>query len=89
MVFERGFARLQHFFDAKSNFPKAWQEASDSSKRILFATSEELEEVNADLLRILSRFEDRVEDTSLRPVDALPVEVLLFTYPVRLPGGTA
>ena len=40
MVFERGFTRLQHFFDAKSNYSKAWQEASDSSQVILFATPE-------------------------------------------------
>jgi DNA-binding transcriptional ArsR family regulator len=89
MIFERGFARLQHFFDVKSNFPKAWQEASDSSEVILFATPKELQEVNADLLGILSRFHDRIEDKSLRPADSLPVEVLLFSYPVRLPGGAA
>jgi hypothetical protein len=89
MVFERGLARLRHFFDVKSNFPKAWQEASDSSEMILFATPEELQEVNADLLGILSRFRDRIEDKSLRPADSLPVEVLLFSYPVRLPGGDA
>ncbi|MHB8379792.1 MAG: winged helix-turn-helix domain-containing protein [Acidimicrobiales bacterium] len=87
MVFERGFARLQQFFDAKSNFPKAWQEASESSQVILFATSDELGQLNADVLGLLSRFHERLEDKSLRPDDALPVEVLMFSYPVRPPGG--
>jgi len=87
MVFERGFARLQHFFDTKSDFPKEWQEASDSTEVILFATPDELRQVNSEVLAVLSRFHDRLQDTSLRPVDSLPVEVLMFSYPVRLPGG--
>jgi predicted transcriptional regulator len=87
MVFERGLARLQHFFDTKSNFPKAWQEASDSTEVIFFATPEELRQVNSEVLEVLSRFHDRLQDKSLRPDDSLPVEVLMFSHPIRLPGG--
>jgi DNA-binding transcriptional ArsR family regulator len=87
MVFERGFARLQHFFETKSDFPKAWQEASDSTEVVLFATPDELRQVNSEVLAVLSRFHDRLEDKSLRPVDSLPVEVLVFSHPLRLPGG--
>lgn len=87
LVFERGFARLQLFFDTKANYPKSWQEAADSSEVILFVTPEELQEVNAELLATLSRYHDRIENAARRPADSLPVEVLLFSYPIRLPGG--
>lgn len=85
LVLDRCFARLQHFFDTKSSYPKAWQEATDSSEAILFVTPEELLDVSASLLEVLNRFQGRLSDHSLRPVDALPVEVLMFTYPLRLP----
>ena len=87
LLFERAFARLQHFFDTRSNYPKSWQEAADSGEFILFVTPEELKEVNTKLVETLARFHDRLSDASLRPADSLPVEVLTFSYPIRLPGS--
>jgi DNA-binding transcriptional ArsR family regulator len=89
MVFERGLARLQHFHDTKLNYPKAWREASDNSEAVLFVTPDELREVTAELLGVVNRFHERLSDSSLRPIDSLPVEVLMFCYPIRLPGGAS
>jgi hypothetical protein len=35
---------------------------------------------------LLSRFQDRVTDPSLRPAGSLPVELLVVSYPINLPG---
>ena len=35
---------------------------------------------------IIDRYRDRLTDPALRPGDSLPIEMLMFSYPVRLPG---
>jgi DNA-binding transcriptional ArsR family regulator len=85
LVYDRAFARLQHFHDTKANFPKEWREASDTIQSMIFLTADELEEINVQLVEIVSRFQDRLADASLRPRGALPVEILTFAYPIRLP----
>jgi len=80
----RAFDRLQAFQEAKSSYPRAWQEAADSIQSIIFLTPEELTEVNARLFEVIDRFSERITDPGQRPSGALPVEVLTFTFPIRL-----
>ena len=80
----RAFDRLQAFQEAKSSYPRAWQEAADSIQSIIFLTPEELTEVNARLFEVIDRFSERITDPGQRPRGALPVEVLTFTFPIRL-----
>jgi DNA-binding transcriptional ArsR family regulator len=87
MVFDRAMSRLSDYISTKSNYPKAWQEASESVESLLWVTPAELEEVTKDVLGILNRFIDRNADPSLRTEDSLPVEALMFTYPIRFPGS--
>jgi predicted ArsR family transcriptional regulator len=88
LVTDRAIARMQNYNVTKANYSKAWQEASDSTEAVLFVTPEELSQLTADLREVLGRFEGRLTRVDERPADALPVEVLLFTYPVRFSGGT-
>jgi predicted ArsR family transcriptional regulator len=85
LVIDRAWARLQHFIDAKTSFPREWQEAAANTESIAFITPEETHEMNRQLLEIVSRFNDRLTDPALRPDGSLPVEILAFMYPVRLP----
>jgi hypothetical protein len=87
MVFERAMSRLASFITTKSNFPKVWQEASQNIETILWVTPEELEQVTREVLGIFNRFLDRISDASARTEGSLPVEALMFAYPVRLPGS--
>jgi DNA-binding transcriptional ArsR family regulator len=87
MVFDRAMSRLASFINAKASFPKVWQEASQNIETILWVTPEELDSVTREILSIFNRFLDRVSDPSTRTEGALPVEALMFTYPVRLPGS--
>lgn len=87
MVFDRAMGRLSNFYNAKQRFSKEWQEAAESAETILWVTPAELKEVTTEVLSIFQRFHERIGDPSRRTEDSLPVEVLLFSYPVRLPGG--
>jgi predicted transcriptional regulator len=85
MVIDRAFARLQNFIDARTSYPRQWQENAGSYESILHITVNELKEVQEEFASIFLRFHDRLADPSLRPPDSLPVEVLLFGFPMRLP----
>ncbi len=84
MVFDRAMSRLASFINSKSSFPKDWQEASQNVETILWVSPAELEAVTQEVLGVFNRFFDRITDTSLRTEGSLPVEVLMFAYPVRL-----
>jgi DNA-binding transcriptional ArsR family regulator len=86
LLTERAFARIRRFYDTKANLPKVWQEASDSTQAMIVVTPEELREVNTQLLTILQSFHPRLENHSLRPEGAVPVELLVFAFPVQGPS---
>ena len=86
LLFERAFTRIRQFYDTKADLPTVWQEASDTTQAFLYVTPEELTEINAQLLSILQSFHPRLENHSLRPVDALPIELLVFAFPTHGPS---
>jgi hypothetical protein len=87
MVFDRAMGRLSSYISTKANFPKEWQEASQNVETLLWVTPAELQSLTNEVLEIFNRFRDRITDSSLRAEGSLPVEALMFTYPVRLPGS--
>jgi DNA-binding transcriptional ArsR family regulator len=88
MVFDRALGRLASYLNTKTSFPKVWQEAAQNIETILWVTPDELETVSQEVMGIFNRFRDRITDSSTRTEGSLPVEALLFTYPVRLPGSS-
>jgi predicted ArsR family transcriptional regulator len=87
LVTDRAIARMQQFQDTKSNFPKEWQEVSESTEAVLFVTPNELSELNEQVLAVLMRYHSRLTEIDQRPEGSLPVEVLVFRYPVRFSGA--
>lgn len=79
--------RLQEWQQTRSGWPEEWQQASDQSQFILWATPEEAQEVVDAYRRILSRFKDRLVDESSRPEGARAFEVLTFAYPTSRQGA--
>jgi DNA-binding transcriptional ArsR family regulator len=67
----------------------AAQEAlTSAAQTVAYVTRPEAEQVMAELLEVVSRYQDRLADQSLRPADAVPLELLLFTYPLdAIPPG--
>jgi DNA-binding transcriptional ArsR family regulator len=84
---ERYFGRLQTWEDTRKSYPKEWQEVSNESEFILYATRQEIEAVEEEVFKVMMRFQDRLANPELRPEGALPVEGLLFLYPMRHPAG--
>jgi hypothetical protein len=48
---------------------------------------DELRAVDEEITAILDRYRERISNPNLRAADSLPVEVLLFAYPVRPPAA--
>lgn len=83
MLRERYFARLQAFYDTRADYPTNWQAVTGASQFVLHVSPDELRALDAEITAVLDRYRTRMEDPSLRPTDSLPVEVLLFAYPIR------
>jgi hypothetical protein len=83
---ERYFERLQAFYDTRSEYPLEWQEVTGGSQYVLYVSPDELRAVDREVAAIFDRYLNRWSDPALRPADSVPIEVLLFAYPVRPPG---
>ncbi|MHA6757787.1 ArsR/SmtB family transcription factor [Streptacidiphilus sp. PAMC 29251] len=66
----------------RSRFTGAWQQVTSGVENLAYVTPDEAEQLTADLREVLDRYRDRLEDASRRPAGSLPVEMLLFTYPL-------
>lgn len=84
---ERYFTRLQAFYDNRSSYPRRWQEVTGGSEFVLHVTPDELKALDEQITAMLLRHAGRLTDPALRPEGSLPVEVLLFAYPLRPPAG--
>lgn len=83
---ERYFQRLQTWEETRTAYPQEWQDVAEESEFILYATREEVEAVSEQVFNLLMQFQDRLARPELRPEGSLPVEVLFFQYPIRLPS---
>ncbi len=84
LLLDRTFTRVQRAFDSRSDYPPEWREVTGASQFILHVSAEELRTVQQEIGVVLERFRDRLEDRSRRPAGSAPVEVLLFSHPVRI-----
>jgi DNA-binding transcriptional ArsR family regulator len=55
---------------------------TSAAQTVAYVTPGEAEQFTAEMWALISRYRDRLEDPSLRPPDSLPLEVLLFSYPL-------
>jgi hypothetical protein len=88
LVRERQLDRYRTWLETRKAYPRRWREAATDSEIVFYLTVEELEQLNADLSALLlSRFRERLADPSQRPAGSVPVEMLLFSYPISLPAA--
>jgi DNA-binding transcriptional ArsR family regulator len=86
LVRERQLGRYQTWLETKSSYPRRWREAADDSEYVFYLTSEELKQLNEELFTLLMpRSRERLTDPSQRPPGAVPVEMLIMSFPVQLP----
>lgn len=89
MLRGRFLDHLQAFYDNRSSYPREWQEVTGGSEFIVHVTPAELRALDEKITELLRSYSDRLDDPAKRPPGSLPVEVLLFGYPLRMPGKEA
>jgi DNA-binding transcriptional ArsR family regulator len=88
MLRERNLERYHDWIENRASYPAEWREAASNSEHVLWMTPEELQQLNEELLELLvPRFRERRSDPDARPAGALPVELLLLSFPMSPPGG--
>jgi Helix-turn-helix domain len=82
---ERWLDRIRRVFSANS-WPAGWEDASTSSRGFEFLTAAETQQVAKELRAVLDRYSARKDHPELRPAGALPVEFMIFGYPITEPA---
>lgn len=83
---ERQLDRYRTWSETKRAYPRAWQKAAFDDDYLFWLTPDELEALEDELSKLLiPRVAERLNDPGARPPGALPVELLLFAYPVAPP----
>jgi DNA-binding transcriptional ArsR family regulator len=78
---------LELWETTKSTYPLEWQAAAETNQFLLWVTREELDEIQLRLHTLLGGFMPRL-DPGKRPEGTVPVELITFMFPVRLPQGS-
>lgn len=87
ILYEQAIGRFRNWMATQSLFPKRWRKAFQAKQALWWVTPDELEQLGEEILALMMRYSERVQDPSSRPEGALPVEFLGFAYPLRPPAG--
>jgi DNA-binding transcriptional ArsR family regulator len=88
MFRERSFERYRRWMESKASYPRRWRNAAQNNEAVFYVTAEELEELNSEVTALLmSKYFDRLADKSKRPPGSVPVEMLIMSWPLQLPGS--
>jgi DNA-binding transcriptional ArsR family regulator len=80
---ERQLERYRTWLNTRASYPREWRNAANEGDYLFWLTPEELTELNRELAeKLIPLARERLTDPGARPAGALPVELLLFTYPV-------
>jgi len=86
LVRERQLDRYRTWEETKASYPRRWRDAANDSQLQFYLTAEELAQLNNELRAFLLPWKlERHNDPSLRPPGAVPVEMVVFSYPLTLP----
>jgi len=88
LVHERQLDRYRAWLENRTAYPREWRDAANDSEYLFYLTPAELTDLNeeiADLL--LSKGHGRLTDPAQRPAGSVPVEMLLFSFPLQLPAA--
>jgi hypothetical protein len=89
MLGQRQLDRYQSWLTTRGAWPADWRESAGNSEFVFWLTPDELRTLSDELTRsLLSKFRDRLTDPSARPAAAVPVEMLVLSYPMRVPTAS-
>lgn len=81
VLWDSWLERIRKIGAMRSAFPEHWNEITSSAESIFYLTPEEADSFRAEMTAILFRYRERLEDPSLRPEGAIPMELIQFTFP--------
>lgn len=85
---ERQMDRYRTWLETKATYPPQWREAAGDNEYVFYLTAEELKQLNEELSVMLrSRVTERLTDPATRPPGAIPVEMLMISFPIDLPAA--
>lgn len=82
LLWDRWLDRIEAIKARKSRFEGPWEQVTSGTENLAYVTPEEAGQLIADVRAVLDRYRDRLEDPDLRPAGSLPVEAVLFTFPL-------
>jgi DNA-binding transcriptional ArsR family regulator len=86
LIRERQLDRYRNWRETQATYPREWRDAASDSEFVFYLTAQELDDLNKELLALLRpRVLERLADPSERPPGSVPVEMLIFSYPMELP----
>ena len=76
--------RARSALSRRATWPAGWQhnDLTGENQMIVYATADEANELAAETVRLFLRFHDRLDHPERRPDGAMPIEVLLLSYPL-------
>jgi len=83
LLWDTWLSRVEAVKVRQPRFEGAWAKVTSGTENVAFVTPEEAEQLIADVREVLDRYRDRLEDPDRRPAGSLPVEAVLFTYPLE------
>lgn len=81
VLWDSWLERIRKIDAMRSAFPEHWNKITSSAESIFYLTPEEAESFRTELTAVLFRYRERLEDPSLRPEGAIPMELIQFTFP--------
>jgi DNA-binding transcriptional ArsR family regulator len=82
---EKFIANIRRFDQIRSRYPREVRDVTDTVQSAMFVTPEEMAELRAELITLLSRYVDRM-DPARRPAGSYPFEIIAFTHVLDVPG---
>ena len=81
---DRVLERARSALLRRSSWPAEWRQSGllGQSEFISYMTLDEAREFGAEVERLYQRFDDRVDHPERRPDGAMPIEMVLFNYPL-------
>jgi DNA-binding transcriptional ArsR family regulator len=82
LVWGRMLDRTRRVLASRPHLSADRQAITSAAQTVAYVTQEEAAQFKAELWELIDRYRDRADDPSRRPAGSLPLEVLLFTYPL-------
>lgn len=81
VLWDSWLERIRKVGAMRHAFPEHWSKITSAAESVFYLTPEEAETFQEELAALLFRYRERLDDPSLRPEGAIPIELIQFTFP--------